>query len=102
MTRISAQKPMHIPLIAFLLLSIFVANSSATEVDEPAATMLVVGRIWTADARRPFAEAVAVHYDKIVAVGSRDELNHFRGKKTQNLEIGRGAWRGKEGSSVGG
>jgi predicted amidohydrolase YtcJ len=81
---------MHIPLIAFLLLSVSVTNSSANEVDHGPATMLVVGRIWTADARRPFAEAVAVQGDRIAAVGSRGELNHFRGKNTRFIDAGAG------------
>lgn len=81
---------MNISLIFFVLLSLVAANSSANEADDRAATMLVVGRIWTADARRPFAEAIAVHDDRIVAVGSRDELEHFRGKNTQVIDAGAG------------
>ena len=52
--------------------------------EESPATMLVVGRIWTADSRRPLAEAVAVRDDKIVAVGSRDELNAFTARRRKS------------------
>src|SRR5437773_1146639 len=63
----------------------------AADIEKPTpATMLVVGRIWTADTRRPLAEAVAVRDDKIVAVGSRDELRPYRGAKTQVIDAGPG------------
>ena len=54
------------------------------------ATMLVVGRIWTADDRHPWAEAVAVRDDKIAAVGMRDELDRYRGEKTRVIDAGTG------------
>jgi predicted amidohydrolase YtcJ len=75
---------------AFLVISVIATNSVASELEQQPATMLVVGRIWTADSRRPFAEAVAARDDKIVAVGSREELDHLRGKTTQVIEAGTG------------
>ena len=36
--------------------------------------IFLTGRVWTADRRRPWAEAVAIRGDRIVAVGSRDEI----------------------------
>jgi predicted amidohydrolase YtcJ len=48
--------------------------------------MLVTGRIWTGDARRPWADAVAVRDDRVIAVGSRDEVEHFRGEKTRAVD----------------
>jgi predicted amidohydrolase YtcJ len=38
------------------------------------ALVLVNARVWTGDSARPWAEAVAVHAGRVVAVGSRDEV----------------------------
>ncbi|HEX5472584.1 MAG TPA: amidohydrolase family protein, partial [Lacipirellulaceae bacterium] len=57
---------------------------------EAPATLLVVGRVWTADAHRPWAEAVAVRDDRIVAVGSRDDVERLRGEKTRVIDAGAG------------
>src|SRR3982751_3037212 len=75
---------------AFLMSLLIVTKPATSEADEQPATMLVVGRVWTADARRPLAEAVAVRDNKIVAVGSRNELEHFRGKNTLVIDAGAG------------
>src|SRR6476469_6641070 len=79
-----------------LLLAITIAlvtlptTQVAKATDDAPATMLVLGRIWTADSHRPSAEAVAVRDDKIIGVGSRDELEHFHGKKTRVIDAGGG------------
>ena len=39
-----------------------------------ASLVLVNGRVWTGDTRRPEAEAVAIADDRIIAVGSTAEL----------------------------
>ena len=72
---------MHILPLALLVCSLIVTNSTASEIYEKPATLLVTGRIWTAAARRPWAEAVAVRDDRVVAVGSRDEVERLRGKR---------------------
>lgn len=56
--------------------------------DEPAAdaTMLITGRVWTADAAQPWAEAVAVRDDRIVAVGARAELEKLAGPATERID----------------
>ncbi len=46
--------------------------------------------VWTADVHRPWAEAVAVRDDRIVAVGSRDEVEPLRGEKTRIIDAGTG------------
>ena len=40
-------------------------------------------RIWTVDPSRPTAEAVAVLGDRIAAVGSKQDVDNWRGPKTQ-------------------
>ena len=45
-------------------------------------------RVWTVDSFRPEAEAVAVLGDRIVAVGSNQEVDTWRGSKTQTVDAG--------------
>ena len=75
-------------------LAIFSAIAPGTYAAERAealpATILIQGRIWTSDPHRPWAEAIAVRDEKIVAVGSREELQKYRGDKTQVIDAGDG------------
>ena len=49
----------------------------------PADTLLVRGKVYTVNAQKPWAEALAIRGDKIVAVGSDAEIKRFRGPRTQ-------------------
>ena len=51
---------------------------------------VVRGRIWTGDAEQPWAEAVAVRDDEVVAVGSRDEVARLIGDDTKVIDAGDG------------
>jgi predicted amidohydrolase YtcJ len=51
------------------------------------ADILVTGRIWTGDSSRPYAEAVAISGDRILAVGSPAELSRFAGPSTRRLDL---------------
>ncbi|MCZ6918029.1 MAG: amidohydrolase [Gemmatimonadetes bacterium] len=48
--------------------------AAAQQADRPPTRVLVNGRIWTADAARPWAEAVAIRDGRILAVGSEAEV----------------------------
>src|SRR5207245_6843624 len=72
------------------VISAMSTSLAATANDDPPASLLVVGRVWTADARRPWVDAVAVRDDKIFAVGSRAELSKFRDGKTKVIDAGAG------------
>jgi hypothetical protein len=53
----------------------------------PAADLIVSGaRVWTGDPDRPLAESVAVLGDRIVAVGSDQEVGDWRGPDTRLIE----------------
>jgi len=52
-----------------------------------AADTIVVGKIWTVDPARPFAEAVAIEGDRIVAVGSEEEIRRLAREGTKILEF---------------
>ena len=53
------------------------------------ADLVVYGRVWTGDSARPWAGAVAVRADTIVAVGDRRAVRALVGPGTQVLDNGR-------------
>jgi predicted amidohydrolase YtcJ len=60
-----------------------------TQAADPA-TLIVHGRAWTANRNQPWAEAIAVRGDRILAVGSRDEIDRRMGDDTQIIDAGDG------------
>jgi predicted amidohydrolase YtcJ len=54
---------------------------------KPAADLIIRNaKIWTVDRSRPEAEAVAILGDRIVAVGSTQEVDGWRGARTRELD----------------
>ena len=45
------------------------------------------GRVWTGDSANPWAEAVAVSGNRIVAVGSDEDVASFRGSDTRVIDL---------------
>jgi len=81
-----------------LLTSLFVGGmvsflAACNGVDEETArgevadTVLLDGKIWTADEQNPAAEAVAIKADEIVAVGSTSEIRKYVGSDTQVISL---------------
>jgi len=66
-----------------------VPGANADEATAPA-TMLVTGRVWTADPVQPWAEAVAVRDDRIIAVGSRADVEKLAGPATKRIDAAGG------------
>jgi predicted amidohydrolase YtcJ len=54
----------------------------------PPDLILTGGRIFTADSGRPWAEALAVRGDRILAVGSTDSVRRLAGPRTRALDLG--------------
>ena len=50
--------------------------------------LLLHGRIYTADPARPWAEALAIRDETIVAVGSTAEIARLRGPDTDSIDLG--------------
>src|SRR5215467_4378928 len=56
---------------------------------KPSATLIVTnGAVYTVDKQHPKAEAVAVIGDRIVAVGSRGDIDLWRGPQTKVIDAG--------------
>jgi predicted amidohydrolase YtcJ len=61
----------------------------ASAQSKPSATLIVTDAdVYTVDKQQPKAEAVAVIGDRIVAVGSRADINLWRGPKTMVIDAG--------------
>src|SRR5438309_9046455 len=53
----------------------------------PAAdTVVMHAKIYTVNSRQPWAEALAIAGDKIVAVGTEKDIQHYRGGKTKIID----------------
>jgi hypothetical protein len=52
-----------------------------------ATLVLTNGKIWTGDPARPFVEAIVVEGNRIVAVGSRDEIAKFTPAGTRVIDL---------------
>ena len=73
---------LHSALFLILLFPAFVPAQS-----KPAADLIITNaKIWTVDQSRPTAEAVAVLGDRITAVGSNQDVDGWRGPKTQVID----------------
>lgn len=56
---------------------------------KPAADLIVTdAKVWTVDKEKPTAQAVAVLGERIVAVGSKDEVGQWRGLSTRVIDAG--------------
>ncbi len=76
-------------LIGILLLVIILSIQSCEEkeVEIPADIVLINGVIATVDDANPYAEAIAIKEGKIFAVGSTSEIENYRGKSTQVIDL---------------
>ena len=65
------------------------ASRAGGDATKPAADLIVMNaRVWTVDAARPEAQAVAVLGERIVAVGSDEEVSAWRGANTRVVDAG--------------
>jgi hypothetical protein len=62
--------------------------AAAGRAQDAADTILVNGRIYTVEPSRPWAEALAVKGDRILAVGTTAEIRRFKGTSTRELDLG--------------
>jgi predicted amidohydrolase YtcJ len=72
-----------------LCLLIIMAALNANAQPKPSASLIVTNAVvYTVDKQQPQAEAVAVIGDRIVAVGSRTDIDLWRGPKTKVIDAG--------------
>ena len=70
------------------LLATVLLMAAATQKDgPPQATLAIVnGRVWTADSIKPWAEAIAISGDRIIAVGSTSEIRNRVSPQTRVID----------------
>jgi predicted amidohydrolase YtcJ len=74
--------------IILLALFYLMANPMITSAQsKPAADLIIANaKVWTGDKSRPNAQAVAILGDRIVAVGTNDEAEGWRGPRTKIID----------------
>jgi predicted amidohydrolase YtcJ len=71
----------------FFALLVTLTFSALVLAQAPADLVLVNGKIWTVDDRRPEVEAVAVLGNRIAAVGSTEEIRKWVGASTKVIDL---------------
>jgi predicted amidohydrolase YtcJ len=71
-----------------LMFAVLLAAAPPAVAQQPA-DLVVYGRVWTGDSARPWAGAVAIRADTIVAVGERRAVRGLVGPGTRVLDNGR-------------
>jgi predicted amidohydrolase YtcJ len=80
------------PCFVVLILSVFfcLATSGGAQhskdTKNAADTVVIHGRIYTLDSKQPWAQALAIRADKIVAVGDDATIGKFRGPQTKVID----------------
>jgi predicted amidohydrolase YtcJ len=77
-----------LPLLGSLILMLALASSFSSAQNPPAAADVVVrhGRIYTVDAKHPWAEAIAIRGEKILAVGRDREILRYQNSRTKIID----------------
>jgi len=65
-----------------LLFAGLVMLISSCQKQAEADLIVVAGKIWTGDPNKPWASAIAIKNDTLLAVGTADEMNQFKGSAT--------------------
>ena len=78
-------------LAPFLLVPLLSTPAAAQEAFPLQADLIVTdARVWTADSARPWAEALAVKGDRLIAVGTRAQVEALAGSGTERMDAGGG------------
>ena len=80
---------MKLTLIVLLVISLMSVKPENQIHTELAATLVIVNaKVHTLDTSKPTGQAVAVHSNRILAVGSNTEIRNFVGPKTEVIDAG--------------
>ena len=70
-----------------LSFSVTAAATGAAEKSEPVTTVYFDAHVFTAETSAPYAEAVAIRGDKILAVGSQSAVEKIAGKSARKVDL---------------
>ena len=71
---------------ATFILAMALGVTTAAHAQPPVSLAVVNARVWTGDAHRPWADAIAVRGDRIAAVGSSAEVRKLAGAETRVID----------------
>jgi predicted amidohydrolase YtcJ len=74
-------------ILALILLALGLRTSPQAS-RKPAETIVVNGKVYTVNPRQPWAEALALSDGRILAVGSSEEIERWRGPATKVIDAG--------------
>ncbi len=74
-------------LAILLVVSILLPQTPSVAAGGEASLLLTGARVWTGDPARPWAEAVAVGGERILAVGTGAEVAAYRGPATRVIDL---------------
>ena len=74
------------PWFLLAVCTVFFSASLFAEKNSPADTIITNARVYTVNAKHPWADAVAIRGDRIVAVGTTKEINVLRGPSTKVID----------------
>ncbi|HMI58639.1 MAG TPA: amidohydrolase family protein, partial [Gemmatimonadaceae bacterium] len=77
---------MHIFRGALIMMSAFTLASCSPATSAPVTLAVVNARIWTGNAKRPWADAIAVRGDTIAAVASSAEIRKMADASTKVID----------------
>jgi predicted amidohydrolase YtcJ len=69
---------------------VILCRTASASMQQQAVDLVVYGRVWTGDSTQPWAQAVAVEKDRVVAVGDSATISRRVGPRTRALGAGRG------------
>lgn len=78
----------RILLLLFLITGVSAAKPRQNQKIEPADLLILHAKVYTVNAKQPWAQAIAIRHGKIIAVGSDEELARFRATGTKVIDAG--------------
>ena len=82
-------KTVTLHLLAAVLLLMVGFSALSTAQSQPASDLIIThANIWTVDPARPSAQALAVIGERIVDVGTEEEVSAWRGRQTRVIDAG--------------
>src|SRR5450432_881761 len=88
--RMTVLRRVTIMLACVVLISLGTSTAAIAQDSkpQPADAILIHGKVYTVDAKQPWAQAVAIRGEKIIAVGDDSEIERLRGPRTKVIDAG--------------
>jgi predicted amidohydrolase YtcJ len=74
--------------IGYLITSLVILMAGCTTSPESADQIITNAVVWTGSSLQPYAGAVAIRGDRILAVGDTDDMDRYRSDNTQMVDAG--------------